>query len=176
MRLFIAISVPKEIEEYLTKLQDKIRTLQVKATYPKEHHLTLLFLGETAESQIQQIKDQLSQIQFKSFSAEINNLGVFPNESYIKVIWAGIKDHHHITELAKDISQALDKQPGQRFHPHLTLARVKFTKDKQAIKQIIKEKPEPKGFKVRSFRLIKSTLTPDGPVYETIEEFTASQV
>ena len=60
-----------------------------------------------------------------------------------------------------------------RFHPHLTLARIKFVKDKQDFMDKLNKIPVKElEFSVKSFKLIKSTLTPEGPVYEDVAEFS----
>ena len=59
-----------------------------------------------------------------------------------------------------------------RFHPHVTLARVKFVKDKQDFIKSLKEiKIEKKSFEITEFKLIKSTLTGEGPIYEDLAVF-----
>ncbi len=56
-----------------------------------------------------------------------------------------------------------------RFKAHLTLGRVKSIKNKKTMKEKLEMKTEEMKFEVKEFKLIKSTLTPKGPVYETIE-------
>ena len=47
-----------------------------------------------------------------------------------------------------------------------------FVKDKALFTKKIKElKPVPKEFSISTFKLIKSTLTGKGPVYEVLESF-----
>ena len=59
-----------------------------------------------------------------------------------------------------------------RFKPHITLARVKFIKDKvKFIRELKQIKIEKKEFSVSNFKLMKSTLTPEGPVYEDLAVF-----
>ena len=60
----------------------------------------------------------------------------------------------------------------KRFLGHITLGRVKFVKDKkQFIEKLKSIKIEEKELKVDSFKLYKSTLTSQGPIYEVIEEY-----
>lgn len=75
-----------------------------------------------------------------------------------------------MSELKQQIDKALpDFKDDHEFHPHLTIARVKFIKNKQELIQNLKQiKIKPKTFKINNFKLYKSTLTPQGPVYEEL--------
>ena len=60
----------------------------------------------------------------------------------------------------------------KRFYPHITLGRVKFVNDPETFVPALKEiTVEPKQFEVKEFKLIKSTLTSEGPVYEDLAIF-----
>ncbi len=58
------------------------------------------------------------------------------------------------------------------FTPHVTLAKIKFIRNKEKLKEQL-ERIEIKklNFNVESFQLKKSKPTPKGLIYETIEEF-----
>ena len=72
-----------------------------------------------------------------------------------------------IDEKLKDLFE-----PERRFMSHLTIARVKSIKDREKFLQELKKiKIEKMNFVVDRFKLKKSTLTSEGPVYETIEEY-----
>ena len=172
MRLFIAIDFDKE--EYFKELQTKLKSDNIKATYPKSFHLTLKFLGETEKTE--QIIQTLKQIKFQKINLKTTDLGIFPNENYIRVIWLGLKDHDELKQLQQDIEKSLEpfkfKKDYKDFHPHITLARIKFVKDKEALINKIKNiKPKQQEFKISKFSLYKSTLTKQGPIYEEIKSF-----
>ena len=95
----------------------------------------------------------------------------------MKVVWVGVEPENSIVALQQKIEKSLAGlfEQDTRFTSHLTLARVKFVKDKKMfIENLKKLAAEKKEFLVSSFKLIKSTLTPKGPVYETIAEFKAT--
>jgi len=172
MRAFIAIETPKEINLILKEIQKKFESLgKIKFTQ-EPYHLTLKFLGEISEDQCTQVKDVLKSIKFKPFELELTQLGVFPNENYIKVIWVGTKDKE-VNELQQQIDSKLTGMFGKdsRFHAHITLGRVKFISDKEKIKELLKTKVPSLKFEVKEFKLIKSELTPNGPKYEDLEVF-----
>jgi 2'-5' RNA ligase len=107
----------------------------------------------------------------------LTDIDVFPNESYAKVVWAGLNDpESKITNLQKEIDskiELLDFKKDTRFHPHLTLARVNFVEDKERFIKNLKEiKIKKETFQITEFKLIKSTLTGEGPVYEDLASFS----
>ena len=171
MRAFIAIEISEEVNKLLEDLQKKFQGLG-KINFTKEpHHLTLKFLGEVNEKQVLKIKTLLKEVKLKSFELELTEMGVFPNENYIKVIWVGVKGR--VNELQQRIDSRLAEifPKDERFHAHITLGRVKFVKDKQKIKEILETKVPNLKFEVKEFKLIKSELTPEGPKYEDLGTF-----
>jgi 2'-5' RNA ligase len=175
MRLFTAIELPKELEEQVSKLKEKLKTDSAGMTITKDNHLTLKFLGDVEDSKADEIKEALRKVRFSSYKTKLNNIGVFPNENYVRVVWVGLKPEEETIALKKKIDDALKDfnfKDDYDFHPHLTLARVKFVKDKEKFKELLKSlKVEGSEFEVKEFKLIKSTLMPEGPVYEDIGEF-----
>jgi|TARA_Y100000310_G_scaffold159627_1_gene159328 2'-5' RNA ligase len=168
MRVFIAIEIPKNLSSYLRELQKEFRGL-AKIKFTHHFHMTLKFLGEIKEKQLQEVKEKLKNIKFKSFNTNLINLGVFPSNLRINVIWVGLTD---IEELQKKIDETLiELFPNeQRFHSHLTLGRVKFVKHKKELLEKLKLKIEGE-FEVKEFKLIESKLTKDGAKYITLESY-----
>jgi 2'-5' RNA ligase len=176
MRLFIAIEIPEDIKEYLTSIQEKIYMNSNKIRFVKKEqiHLTLKFLGEVQPNIAEEIKGSLKKITFNPFSVVLDNLDIFPNDSYIRVIWVGLKPEQPILELQKSIDGSLKKlfKKEKNFKAHVTLARVKYIENKDNFINKLKTiKVENKKIEISNFKLIKSTLTPKGPVYEGFEVF-----
>lgn len=171
MRTFIAIKLPEEVSAKLKPVVSQLNTSSAKMTFVKDFHLTLKFLGEVDASRIEELKKTLAKVKFEAFEAEFTNLGFFPNENYVRIIYIGLKPEQQFCSLQKTIESALPKfKKDSRFEPHITLARVKFIKDKAEFKNAISKikLPEFPKFKVDCFKLMKSTLMPEGPVYEEL--------
>jgi 2'-5' RNA ligase len=173
MRLFIAIDLDQE--DYFKQIQGQIP--ETKATYPKAFHLTLKFLGETDKKD--DIIKALEKIKFKPFKLKTTEIGVFPSENHIRVVWLGLGDNNDLKKLQKDIEKALEPfkfKKDHKFYPHITLARIKFIKQEQKrefvdnLKQI---RFAEKESEVKEFKLIKSELARQGPIYEDVKVFTA---
>jgi len=179
MRAFIAFGIPKEVKDYFLQLQKQIDVESARIVFPSDFHLTLKFLGEIPETAVGRIKESLSKIKFEKFTARLNGTGTFPSEQRINVFWVGIGPVDKITAVQKAVDSSLKDifPPDSRFHPHISIARVKFVKDKNKLKESLKKiKVEPKEFKIESFKLIKSTLTEQGAVYEDIAEFKSQSL
>jgi len=172
MRLFVAISF-NEFSDYFKKLQEQLP--KAKHTFPKEFHITLKFLGEADEKKAEKIKEKLSELKFNEFECEINGIGYF-SEKFLRTVFVNITDSGKIAELQKQIDSKLKDffEKEKNFEAHITIARVKFVENKMDyIENLKKIKTEKSIKKVNSFELMKSTLTPEGPVYEVLGKFVA---
>ena len=170
MRAFIAVDIPEEVKKRILEIQEKLPEFQGKKTEEENLHLTLKFLGETDNEKAEEIKNRLKEIKLKRFEAEIDSLGVF-SPSFIKIIWLHLAG---CEELQKEVD---DKLAGlfvkeSRFMGHLTIARVKNIKNKNDfLQEAGKIKIEKMRFLADSFKLKKSVLTSEKPIYEDIAVF-----
>ena len=172
MRLFIAIDF-EELKDYFAELQSQIPT-NAKLSLAKTFHLTLKFLGEVQQDKVDGIISSLKKIKFEPFSVSLDSIGVFSSESSIRVVWIGLKPEEKVIELQKKIDNSLKIlfNEEKNFKAHITLARVRFVEDaKPFIEELKKIKVESKKVEVKEFKLMKSTLTAEGPVYEGMAVF-----
>lgn len=174
MRLFIALDF-NELRMDLNDVQSSIDKSLANLKEVSTFHLTLKFLGDVPENKVDLIKDKLREIKIGAFPLSLDKIGVFPTESYIKVVWVGVTPPDKARELYDEVENALKEfnfKKENKFHPHLTLARVKFVKDKKQFPKNLKEiVVEQKTIEIKDFRLVKSTLTTEGPLYEDLEIF-----
>lgn len=175
MRLFIAFDIPDKVKKQLVSIQKQIKAEDAKIKWVKAEnmHLTLKFLGEVAEDKVDEIKERLKKVSFEAFNVVVSDIGVFPSEDYIRVIWVGFKDEDNMTGLAKRIREQLKEfKDDHPFKAHLTIGRVRMIKDKRGLVEGLKKiKVEPERFSVKEFKLYKSTLTREGPIYEELAVF-----
>lgn len=179
MRLFIAVEIPLEIRKKLASMREKIgeEVAKIKWVEEKNIHMTMKFLGEVDECKVEGIKGALSSVKQETFECSVKGFGTFPNDNYVKVIWAGIAPEGPFRKLHDQIDSSLEPLgfgKDSRFSPHATIGRVRFVKDKEALgESITKLKDAGAGgdFMTKGFVLKKSTLTEKGPVYEDIKVF-----
>ena len=113
---------------------------------------------------------------YSSFELNIKTCGCFPNMKVIKVLWLGLDEGSPIKDLQKDLDKEFRKlgfKKEKNFISHLTIGRVKSPKNKQEIRKTIEklEDIEIGQMTVSKICLKKSTLTPQGPIYEDIKVF-----
>lgn len=176
MRVFIAVDLPQEVKGELALVQRQLSSAPAKMSLAHDFHLTLKFLGEIAPAKVDVVKSCLSRVSFKRFTASFSGIGVFPSESYVRVVWVGIEPEDEFMQLQKKIDDALDKEfPKEKgFKPHITLARVKFVSDKRQFQQQLQQiKIQNVKFAVDSFKLKRSTLSREGVVYEDLAAYFA---
>ncbi len=150
----------------------------VKVVNVDSMHLTLKFLGETAENLVPSIvavmKDSVQGLE--PFKMKLAGTGAFPNLDYMRVLWVGLDDQGLLAPIAKKIDIGLHKfgfdREEREFSPHVTVARVKSSKGKDKLKAVLTaHKNDFFGEQsVKSIRLKRSVLSPQGPSYTTVEE------
>jgi RNA 2',3'-cyclic 3'-phosphodiesterase len=174
-RIFISLDLPREVMNEIKRVQKIIheKTLITgKFTETENLHLTLKFLGEVEEEDIEKIKEKLREIKFSPFEGRLMELGVF-SEKIIRIIWIKFGGKG-VFNLQKEIDLKLKDMfgPEERFMSHITLARVKKINDKKGFLDylssiIVKDI----RFNVNNFYLMKSELKSSGPVYTEIEKY-----
>jgi RNA 2',3'-cyclic 3'-phosphodiesterase len=177
-RGFIAVEIP--ISEKLKALYNALNKLSIKIKLVslENIHITLKFLGQTKFEQVKEIETIMKNAtcDVDPFSIILQGTGVFPNRKYIKVIWVGITGATPLASLSRNIDRHLKHlgfpEEKRAFSPHMTLGRVKFLKDKEPLLSILDEYKDEifSEVPINAILLKKSTLTPSGPIYETISK------
>ena len=182
-RLFIAVELPPDA---LAALSQLIHGLRASALHgmslvaAKNIHLTLKFLGNVNTDQIPGLTGALDALASKatSFTLELGDVGGFPNLQRTRVLLVGLAGDmqplEKLAALVEDTCESLGfKRETRPFSPHLTVARMRDSaspEDRRKAGEVITSLPWSSGLPVPidSFKLIKSTLTPQGPLYETL--------
>jgi 2'-5' RNA ligase len=184
MRAFIAIRLSAEVENFLFRIQERLKAsgADVKWVEPHNIHLTLKFLGERDNKQIEAAKAVLNETaaSFKEYDLQPSSVGAFPKIEHPSVIWVGAdKGCPETIRLANTIEDGIarlgipkEKRP---FACHITLGRLRTPKNIQGLVEELKllgiGLPEPAPLlKVNKITLFKSTLTSKGPLYEILND------
>lgn len=175
MRLFVAVPVPLEVRQKAASLGKEIAQDGIVPVKPENMHITLKFLDEVDGSKAGDVEAKLRAVEFGAFDCEARGVGVFPDESYIRVVWAGIESGGMLKALANKVIGALSGYGGDtRFSAHLTVARVKRKADLGGF--LARHREDAFGrFSVSSFELIQSELGPGGPKYTVLAVFEAKK-
>jgi len=184
IRSFISVDITDRVlTEKITELQQTLTRVgaDLKLVEPENIHLTLRFLGEIDLSTLEAVREGIKSVKYSSFMLSLKGVGVFPNLRHMNVVWVGIsegeKNLREITEKLESILKRISFPPDHKgFSPHLTIARVKTSRNKDKLANLIVEL---KNFHagsmlVDSVKLKKSILTPKGPLYSTIDSVSAT--
>lgn len=184
MRTFIAITLPKEIKDRLSAIQEELKNTgaEVKWVKPENIHLTLKFLGEIDEKKLEKIIQATEEAvkDKKPFLAHLGSIGAFPNINFPRVIWLGIEAGDRETkEIAKGLEDKIAKlgipKEDRPFSSHITIGRTKSGIHRDKLVGTLKKIADDFGkenleFQVKAITLFKSTLTPKGPIYQALKE------
>jgi len=174
-RCFIAIEFSDEVIREIARIQELLVKTKFtgKLTELENLHLTLKFLGEIDDKKIEEVKKKLKTIKFSEMKLKLGKIGTFSIHGNPNIVWIKVEGKE-IYDLQKKIDEALTGlfKPEERFMSHLTIARIKYVKDKKGFSERIDSiHVKSIEFGVSSFKLKKSELKPIGPTYSDIEAY-----
>jgi RNA 2',3'-cyclic 3'-phosphodiesterase len=196
MRLFVALDIDdivrSRIDQFITGARDLAPN--VRWVRPESLHVTLKFIGEQSETQVEEIKRALHAIAGENFEISFRGYGFFPERRAAQVFWIGIEACPQLKSLAATVDARLAAinipKEKHAFTPHLTLARCKGASgprrkrivdgSKGGFERLQKElaslpAPEFGTTVAREFFLYQSELSPGGSRYKKLAAFALSQ-
>lgn len=182
MRLFVALEVPEPPRREVRRRVDAVRDRLPRGRWVdlENVHLTLLFLGETAEGDVPALAAGLREAfaRCPPLDLRLSSGGTFPPGRPARVAWVGVEAPEELTTLQADITQAavqaLGFEPEERaYHPHVTLARCPDPWRRDAIDKFKNALTGPIGppFVADHGILFESKLSPKGARYRAVETF-----
>jgi 2'-5' RNA ligase len=186
MRTFIAIDIPETniIQSVYSDFSNNLTHTEIKYTKPGMTHLTLAFLGETSEDQINSVCRQLDVIknQTDEFELELYGLGLFMKKSISRVLWIGILANQPLENLWNQVSASLVSSeilPDPcTYSPHITVGRIKKNHPESNLDRMVQKygKQEFGKIKVREITYYQSFLTQQGSIYTPIQKFSLTKI
>ena len=170
-RLFVAIAVPPEIRLALYACKNSV--VQTGLSWVKEEnlHITLLFMGDTPESEIASIKHSLSGLSNRTpFLLQCKQVEAVRRRGKLSMIWAGFEESTQFIELATSVSKVLNVPLDHKPLPHMTLARVKRGYQVKVDTSLFPD-ISLYSWEVNSFGLWESVLNPQGSIYTVLQEW-----
>lgn len=172
-RLFVAIRPPEAIRDLLIDAMDDDADFRWQTD--DQLHLTLKFIGEVDRPVADDLADALGRIRSPSFDLRVAGVGRFEQRG-AGALWAGVEPREPVAALAAKIdraSLAAGIDPERRaFHPHITLARWKGRRSREAADFLERRRglgSDP--FAVRTFALFESRLSRHGAHYEAVADY-----
>lgn len=175
-RLFIAIRVPendiKQWSQAQLKLKKEIKEYgyEVKWAAPGNYHVTLVFLGPTAEDKISNLQSVISSVasNYHPFKLDINGMGAFADLNHARVLYLGVQNKKILRSLQNEIIESLQLEVNHTpFLPHLSILRFRNIHEvKDLVSPFLRKKWG--DIKVAELVLYKSEMRGLYPVYTPI--------
>ncbi len=180
VRVFLSVDIDDDVLlSRIQSLQSQLdsQSAKMKLVERENIHFTWRFFGDTPVESVNAIRSEMSHIEIAPFDIVIGGIGAFPSIRRPRVIWVGVEQN---TELVRDLKNQTDsllaklgyKIEKKKFIPHATIARVRAVSNRDGIFENLQSlSDETVGtMTVNGIRMTKSTLTPSGPIYETLWE------
>ncbi|HIJ56839.1 MAG TPA: RNA 2',3'-cyclic phosphodiesterase [Deltaproteobacteria bacterium] len=176
IRAFIAIELPEAVRSSIEMIQNRLKSLDLPLRWVRLEniHLTMKFLGDIDEIEIENIESSLQDSVKKQapLTLSAKGVGVFPGISRPRVLWVGIHDHETgLTGLQESIEERLHRigysKERRPFRGHLTIGRAKGYVDEKKLKEAVDSFRgfESPPFTVNEFFMFRSVLKPGGAEY-----------
>lgn len=188
IRCFVAFDLDAAVRRRLADMQARLRAAlareAVRWVRTEGIHLTLKFLGDRTQEQVEDIRRTLADwaAEGAPLDLEVVGAGAFPDLRRPRVLWAGVKDDTNrlagwVHRLEADLAK-LDVRPEDRpFSPHLTLARLRDPLSAPSLGALrtavegLSQEPSV-GMTALSVGLFRSELRPSGAVYTILANET----
>ncbi|WIY26366.1 RNA 2',3'-cyclic phosphodiesterase [Parasedimentitalea psychrophila] len=177
MRAFVAIELPEDVTFALSQLSLSLPVGRVMAE--ENLHLTLVFLGDQSEAQLQELHHELAAIPAPQFELGFDGLGCF-GAAAPKILYARIAESQALSDLHQQLRRAAHRVgivlARQRYNPHVTLARFGrglSWRETERLEGFIAthSQVDLPGFSVAGFSLFQSKLHRDGAIHEQMASY-----
>jgi 2'-5' RNA ligase len=183
IRGFVAIEINKEIKNKLSEFLTQLKKIDadVKWVACENIHLTLKFLGHIGENILPALNKIINDAAscLSPFDINIENVGAFPSLKKPRVIFVCAQDKgNNLLKIYEKLDKGMEelgiKQDAKKYVGHITLGRIKSRKN---ISALIDALNSGTGYffgqeKVNYISLMQSKLTPKGPIYTRLKNFT----
>ena len=175
-RTFIALPLPAECRAALAALSERLQRCTVPARWvpPEQLHLTLKFLGEVADDQLPGVLHAARQVAagHRALAVELAGWGFFPPRGRARVLYVATTGEQQIAALARDLERRLEPlgfPAAGRFRAHITLARLKGTRQLAELRRELDCNPPGQGFSISALSVYTSTLSSRGAEHRELE-------
>lgn len=176
MRVFIGVVLNDSVKEALFEVEQQLKLHCTRGNFTplSNFHLTLQFIGDATDTEVEQFKAVIRETaeEVQSFDILLNNLGEFPKKNR-SVVWAGPDSETKVTELYDILHDQLSQNEldiqKKPFTPHITLGRnLALT---EPFDQITKKLSWDKiPVKIDNITLFESVRINDQLVYRPLEK------
>ena len=156
MRLFVAAPLPLDVRERLAGLCTGLPG--ARWVDPHNMHITLRFIGEVEGDAAEDADAALAQVSHQGFDLGFTGIGHFGSGRKVRSVWARVVGSDALVHLRQKVDSSLVRAghapEHRKFHPHVTLARLKGT----LAARVGDYAAAHNGFAIPPFRLDRFTL------------------
>jgi len=172
-RIFLAVNLSTEVRDKLFSYKEKWPELPARWTMPENLHVTLVFLDNTSEKELEGVKKTTREVatHHKLFSFTLSKIVYGPSTKLPRMVWATGESSAELTTLQQNLASALSQKEEHPFSLHITLARIKeweFRKIEPEERPVINEEISLE-VPVNTIDIMESKLKQGGPEYSIIE-------
>ena len=184
IRTFISFHPPEDIRDEMKKIQFQLKEshADVKWELPHQLHATIKFLGDVEERSMPDVLSAIrtATIGIKRFAVTYRLVGSFPDNRNPRIVLIGCDDE---TGTLLQLKNNLDKLllplgfavEDRKFHPHITLGRVKSNRNLSYLTPMLENCTfEPRVAVVEEVCVMKSMLKPQGAEYSVYQSIQLS--
>ena len=183
IRTFLALPISDQVREYLEDIVAPLKAgdqiSKMKWTSGAGRHITVSFLGDTAQDQFEALAGEFAQLcqSLPAFKLSLTDTGTFPHANQPKVLWIGCEPHDTVLgELKLGVDKILAKYgyevDNRKFKPHITLGRVKYLSNQSnLVHDLLSRDVVDLSFQINRMVWYESMLRPAGAEYRELESF-----
>jgi 2'-5' RNA ligase len=184
LRVFCAVDLPPDVREraaeHIARLREAAPEVRASWERAEKMHITLKFLGEIEQARVTVLSSAAERAasSIAPFELSIEGTGAFPPRGNPRVLWLGVSGasggimrlHQRLEDECAREGFARDEK---RFHPHLTLARIRAPQGAGRLARLHQEEGfDAIEFTVQELIVLRSELGPRGSIYTKISRHT----
>lgn len=171
-RIFVGLPLDSGLTQKAEAFRSQHADWAVRWVTSKNLHVTLVPPWPAAEAEW--VRERLSQVAGSAFALDFKGLGLGPDPSHPRLVWALGSAPDHLANLRQKLfaalGQALEPRP---FRPHITLARLERSEQVGNSFAVLPQRISWQMEAVK-FCLYESFLKPGGADYRVLAEYSLS--
>ena len=175
-RTFLAIDVDGAVRGRLAEIAAEFRIdgAKVSPVAPGNIHVTLNFLGDVGDDTLKDVCQAAADVAAAAepFDFAVRGVRCMPPRGQPRIVWADVDEPTgRLVALQAALAGAMAvlgyRPDSRRYHPHLTIARVKDASDPQALRRAVETYADETFAPQRGEQVTTCTsvLTPTGAIY-----------
>ena len=182
VRAFIAVEPSDEARAEVARVASAVGSVGVngaRLVRDEGLHITLRFLGDVDVEDVPLVAEvaRTASLRVEPFELTLGDVGAFPTLGRARALFVGVDGEIETLTLLRDgieaeLSKVGFRRDRRRFNPHITVARIRdrvSRPDRRAVVEAARSANHARvAFSVDAFRLFRSTLTPEGAIYDPL--------